>query len=377
MESSVNRIEPPMKKAFALALESLGKVSPNPAVGAVITKDGQLIGAGRTREPGQEHAEIIALQQAGVKAKGATLYVTLEPCCHQGRTPPCVESLIHAGISQVFIAMLDPNPLVLGKGQDYLRAAGIEVHTAATDSKESIFARSITEGFSKHIITKLPFITVKFAMSLDGKIATANGQSRWISGTEARNEVHRIRTQNDAIMVGIGTALNDDPLLTVRNQSKAPTKQPLRIVIDSKGKLPMDSAMLKEQGNTLIVTAQLDSKHVKPLGDRNVEVLQCPAPDGSVDLSALIRILGQRGITSILVEGGPTLLGSLLTLRLIDKYVVFVSPVIIGGLNAPSAMAGEGARVLAQAIRLSNVQLKQKGEDIMITGYPQSDRIEF
>lgn len=376
MDFALNQIEPPMRRAFALALESLGKVSPNPAVGAVIMKNGKVIGEGSTQEPGQEHAEIIALRQAGEQAKGATLYVTLEPCSHQGRTPPCSDSLINAGISKVIIAMLDPNPLVLGKGQDTLIAAGIEVHTATMNSAEADFARVITEAFSKHIITKVPFITAKFAMSLDGKIATANGQSRWISGNEARLEAHRIRGKNDAVMIGIGTALADDPLLTVRNQPKKPNKQPLRIVIDSKGRLPRNSAMFKEQGNTLIVTAQIDEKHAQSLGGKNIEVLQCPSPDGSVDLVKLLQILGQRDVTSILVEGGPTILGSLLTLGLIDKFIAFVSPVIIGGLKAPSAMAGKGTEVLEEATRLNNVQLKQIGPDVMITGYPRVERGE-
>ena len=359
----------PMKQALALARQALGRVSPNPAVGAVLVKDDRVVGYGHTQPPGQAHAEIVALRQAGDLASGATLYVTLEPCSHHGRTPPCVQAVIEAGVAKVHIAMLDPNPVTDGRGKAALDAAGIRATVDPADSTDAQEARRITEAFAKHIATRLPFVTAKFAMSLDGKIATATGQSRWISGEEARREAHRLRAENDAVLVGIGTVLADDPRLTARDLAEPATHQPLRVVADSQGRLPAGSAMLKEPGQTLIATASMGPKHLQTLKSTGAEVVSLPGLDGRVDLSALMQLLGQRGITSVLVEGGAALLGSLFSLRMVDKVVAFIAPMIIGGEGARSPVGGSGVADLAEALQLRNVEYRQVGRDMMVTGY--------
>jgi diaminohydroxyphosphoribosylaminopyrimidine deaminase/5-amino-6-(5-phosphoribosylamino)uracil reductase len=362
-----------MRQALALARRALGRVSPNPAVGAVLVKDGRVVGQGHTQPPGQAHAEIVALRQAGDQAKGATLYVTLEPCPHHGRTPPCTEALVAAAISKAHIATLDPNPRVDGGGKAALEAAGIQVTVDPPGSEDAREARRIIEAFAKHITTRLPFVTAKFAMSLDGKIATATRQSRWISGEEARREAHQLRAENDAVMVGIGTALADNPRLTARDLAEPPTRQPLRVIVDSQGRLPASSAMLKEPGHCLVATANLPAERFQALKAAGAEVVSLAGPGNHVDLPALLRLLGERDVTSVLVEGGSELLGSLFALRLVDKVVAFVAPVVIGGQSAPSPVGGQGARGLAEALQLRDVQYRQVGRDMMVAGYPAKE----
>ena len=360
---------PPMKQALALARQALGRVSPNPAVGAVLVKGGLIVGQGHTLPPGQAHAEVVALCQAGQEAKGATLYVTLEPCAHHGRTPPCVEAIIGAGVSHVHTTMRDPNPLVDGQGMAALEAAGVRVTVEPPNSADAREARRTTEAFAKHIATRLPFVTAKFAMSLDGKTATAAGRSRWISGQEARREAHRMRAESDAVMVGIGTALADDPRLTARDLATPAGRQPLRVVVDSQGRLPANAAMLREPGRTLVAAAHPAPGRLQALEKGDTEAVLLADADGRVDLPALMRLLGQRGVTSVLAEGGATLLGSLFDQGLVDKVVAFVAPVVIGGEGAPSAVGGAGARDVAGALRLQRVEHLQVGQDMMVTGY--------
>ena len=355
-----------MARALRLAREALGGVSPNPAVGAVLVKNGHVVGEGHTHPPGQRHAEIAALEQAGAQARDADLYVTLEPCAHYGRTSPCADDLIEAGVAAVHAALIDPDPRVNGKGAERLRAAGVAV--AIGDGQEE--AREVIEAFDKRIRTGLPFITAKFAMSLDGKIATRVGDSRWISNESSRREAHRLRAESDAVMVGIGTALVDDPRLTVRDAQLKHGRQPLRVVVDSSARLPPAAAMLRQPGRTLVAAAAAPSALRVPLEAQGAQVVEVPCDDGRVDLAALLDLLGQREVASVLAEGGAALLGALWDGGLVDKVCAFVAPVLIGGADAPSPIAGFGAGALADALRLERVRVIHLDGDIMVTGYP-------
>ncbi|HXY74072.1 MAG TPA: bifunctional diaminohydroxyphosphoribosylaminopyrimidine deaminase/5-amino-6-(5-phosphoribosylamino)uracil reductase RibD [Dehalococcoidales bacterium] len=357
-----------MLQALSLARLALGNVSPNPSVGAVIVKNGKVVGQGYTQPPGSDHAEIVALKEAGAKAKDATLYVTLEPCCHYGRTPPCTKALIKAGIKEVYMAMLDPNPIVAGKGKAELEKAGITVSLGDHENE----AREIIEAYCKYITRKIPFITAKFAMSLDGKIATRTGDSRYISGDESRRHVHCLRYEHDAIMVGANTILTDDPQLTVRccTNGGLSHKQPLRIVVDAGARTPTSAKIFHEPGKVLMVVgenASTDRKYdYEQLG---AEVIVLPAKKGLIDLPSLLKTIGERQITSVLVEGGGTLLGSLFDAKLVDKVIAFIAPVIIGGKKAVTPVAGKGAESVIDSIKLERVSTRFFGSDIMISGY--------
>lgn len=354
-----------MSRALALARQAVGSVSPNPPVGAVLVKDGAVVGEGFTQPPGGDHAEIVALKQAGKAARGAELYVTLEPCAHFGRTPPCTEAIIRSEVARVHIAALDPAPHTGGRGVWVLEHAGISV-TVREGTPE---ARSLIESFAKHVTTGIPFVTVKFAMSLDGKIATRSGDSRWITGSPARAAAHGLRAGVDAVLVGIGTALADDPQLTVRDAPVPARGQPLRVVVDSRLRLPPTAAMLAAEGHTLVATATDDSTRRAGLEAAGAEVLAVPGRDGRVDLPALLRALGQREVTAVLAEGGAGLLGTLFDAQTVDKVVAFVAPAIIGGAQALSPVAGHGAGVMPDVLRLVRVSHQGVGDDVMITGY--------
>ncbi len=356
----------PMESALSLAKQSLGSVSPNPSVGAVIVKNGKIIGKGRTQTPGASHAEIMALAEAGQNAEGSTLYTTLEPCAHYGKTPACTESIIDAGVIEVHSAMTDPNPLVDGKGLTILKNAGIN-SVVGEHQKQ---ARKLVEAYTKFITTGIPFITAKYAMSLDGKIATSAGESRWITSPCARKYAHELRKHSDAIMVGIGTVLSDNPKLTVRDNIEKPiSKQPVRVVVDTSCRIPESSSMLNEPGKTLIATASTDQHKLDSLKQKNVCIEHVPTKDSMVDLDFLLNRLGEQEITSVLVEGGGTLLGSFLDLGLIDKMVAFTAPVIIGGIAAPSPIAGIGIEKIDKLLRLKNVETLELESDLVITGY--------
>ncbi len=359
----------PMQKAIALARQALGATSPNPAVGAVIVKDGLVIGQGFTLPPGQRHAEIGALQQAGEAARGATLYTTLEPCCTYGRTPPCTRAIIAAGIRRVHLALIDPNPRVAGGGRAELEAAGID--TVVGEEAET--AGELYEAFAKHIATGCPFVSVKFAMSLDGKIAAHSGDSKWVTGPEARSLVHQMRRESDAIMVGINTVLADDPLLTARDQHDVPrARQPLRVVLDSACRMPPSARMLGEPGKTLVAaTCRVPKDQVSRLTASGAEVFQTPAGlDGRVDLGVLLEELGRRDVVSLLVEGGGAVVGSLFDNRLVDKVYVFLAPLIVGGREAVSPVEGQGVSRMADAWRVERPRIRQVGPDWLIVGYP-------
>ncbi len=357
-----------MKQALSLAKLALGQVSPNPAVGAVVVKDGEVVGQGYTQPPGSWHAEVIALNQAGEKARGGVMHVTLEPCCRQGRTPPCTQAIIAAGISEVHLAMLDPNPLVSGQGEDELEREGIKTYMGEHEKE----AKEINEAYIKFITTGMPFVTAKFAVSLDGKIATKTGDSEWISGTESRKYVHYLRYTPDAIMTGANTVIADDPHLTCRYGGRGGEvrKQPLRVIVDGKGRTPATAQVFSEPGKALLALG----KFVKPekkeaFAQAGAELLELPSEEGLIDLERLLKALGEREITSVLMEGGGILLGSLFDYGLVDKVIAFIAPIIIGGEEAKASVAGRGVNKVIDAIKLERISVEKCGEDWMISGY--------
>ena len=358
-----------MGQALSLARLALGQTSPNPAVGAVVVRNDVVIGQGYTQPPGSHHAEILALKQAGEESRGGVMYVTLEPCCHYGRTPPCSQAIITAGISEVHLAMLDPNPLVSGRGRTELEREGIKVYVGEHEAE----AEEINEAYTKFITISMPFVTAKFAVSLDGKIATKSGDSKWISGGEARKYVHNLRYTSDAIMAGVNTVLVDDPHLTTRcggGRGGTARKQPLRVIVDGKGRTPLTARIFRESGKTLVALGRLVTPAEKTaFAQVGAELLELPSAEGLVDLEKLLKALGEREITSVLVEGGGILLGSLFDCGLVDKVIVFIAPIIIGGEGARTAVGGEGVDKVVSALKLEHVSVKKLGEDLMVSGH--------
>ena len=357
-----------MECALSLARLAVGYASPNPAVGAVIIKDGLVVGRGYTQPVGLEHAEIMALRQAGDKAKGATMYVTLEPCSHYGRTPPCTQAIVDAGICEVYIALLDPNPMVSGRGVGKLNEGGIKTHIGMCQREAS----EINEAYIKHITTGLPFVVAKFAMSLDGKIATRTGDSKWITNEEARKYAHALRYTVDAVMVGVNTIVADNPRLTAKGcggRGGIGKMQPLRLVVDSKGKVPLNAHIFEPPGEVLLaVAAPFDSVKRKKFVEVGAEVLELPVREDSVDIVELMKLLGRREIVTVLVEGGGKLLGSLFDHHLVDKVLTFIAPIIIGGREAVS-VGGNGVDNMAEALRLNRVDIKNFSDDVLVSGY--------
>jgi diaminohydroxyphosphoribosylaminopyrimidine deaminase/5-amino-6-(5-phosphoribosylamino)uracil reductase len=360
-----------MQRALELAGFARGRTSPNPLVGAVIVRGGEVVGEGYHRKAGTPHAEVHALHDAGERARGATLYVTLEPCSHYGRTPPCTEALIAAGIAEVYMAMLDPNPLVNGQGRERLEQAGIRTFVGLCEEE----AAALNRPFVTYITQGRPLVIAKVACSLDGKIATRTGESRWISGKASRQRAHELRDEIDAIMVGANTVIVDDPRLTTRLPGREEVHHPLRIVVDSRGRVPLAVRLFDPElpGRTVLATtAACPLEHREALQQRGVEVLLLPAgPHGRVDLPALLRELGRLQVTSLLVEGGGTLLDAFFRARLVDQVLAFVAPLIIGGREAPPAVGGEGVSLLREAPRLVNPSVERVGEDFLISGVPR------
>ncbi len=360
-----------MRRAIALAQRACGRVAPNPAVGAVLVRDGNVVGEGCTKPPGGPHAEIVALAAAGEQARGATLYVTLEPCVHFGRTPPCVDAILRAGIRRVVIALRDPYREVDGRGIAALRAAGLEVELGL----EAEAAAEVVAGYLKRLRTGLPEVTVKYAMTLDGRMATRTGHSRWITGEEARRYVHQLRDRHDAILVGVGTVLQDDPELTTRLPAEecgdGGPHHPVRVVLDSQARTPPHARLLSPAlpGRTVIVTTPAaPAQRITALEAAGAEVVTVPAQCGRVDVRAALQALGARGINSLLVEGGGRVLGSLFDAGLVDRVVAFVAPVLVGGVEAPIPLAGRGVETMEEAVRLTAVRVRQLGSDVVIEG---------
>jgi diaminohydroxyphosphoribosylaminopyrimidine deaminase/5-amino-6-(5-phosphoribosylamino)uracil reductase len=347
-----------MGRALQLARKGMGAVSPNPMVGAVIVRAGRIIAEGYHRKFGADHAEIDALKQAPGSVRGAAMYVTLEPCCHWGKTPPCVDTMIEQGIKRAVIGTLDPNPLVDGKGAQILKDHNIEVTVGVLEQA----ARQLNEVYFHYIRTGLPFITIKYAQSLDGRIATAQGNARWISAERSRRFTHRLRAQHDAIMVGIGTVLADDPLLTVR---LVKGRNPLRICLDSKLRIPLNARVLRDDGKTLIVTTDEHGKEkVAAIQKQGKEVLVVQrSANGQVGLRPLMKALAEKGIASILVEGGREIITSLLQEGLVNRMVVITAPLILG--KGIEGIGDLGITDLDKAIRPSSCEIKRIGEDVV------------
>jgi diaminohydroxyphosphoribosylaminopyrimidine deaminase/5-amino-6-(5-phosphoribosylamino)uracil reductase len=345
-----------------------GRTSPNPPVGAVVVKDGKVVGEGATHRPGGPHAEVVALRKAGEAAHGATLYVTLEPCSHFGRTPPCADAVVEAGVRRVVCCLQDPNPLVAGQGLQRLRDAGIEVVLGPLRDE----AEHDLEPYLKAVWTGLPFVTLKLALSLDGKIATREGDSRWISSEASRRLVHRLRARSDAVLVGVGTALADDPELTPRLARPLRAGYPRRVIVDSRARLPLKSkALSRELAPTTIVAVTEGAKHarVAALERTGAEVWLVRPEAGRVDLVELLRRLCQTGYQSLLVEGGGELAAGLLEAGLVDKALLFYAPILLGGKSATSAIAGRGVASVAEAPRLRDLRYRPSGPDLMVEGY--------
>jgi diaminohydroxyphosphoribosylaminopyrimidine deaminase/5-amino-6-(5-phosphoribosylamino)uracil reductase len=352
-----------MKSALALARKGLGKSSPNPAVGAVVVKNGQIAGRGFHAKQGQPHAEVHALNDAGADAKGATIYVTLEPCHHQGKTPPCTRAVIEAGISRVVYGASDPNPKVAGGGGAFLKSQGLAVSAGVLQEACEYEHRF----FFKHIITGRPYVVLKTAATLDGHTAARTGDSRWVTGEKARRQVHRMRTWLDAICVGSGTALADDPSLTCRLPNG---RDPLRVVVDTGLKLPSTAKMLDRSSGAGCIVAcgpKPAARRRAALEKAGAEVLMLPkGPKGGVDLLALLKTLGKRGVISLLLEGGAGLAWGFLSQGLIDEIAYFYAPKLIGGADAPGMIGGAGFAKMAQAVALDKPRVRRFGGDFLI-----------
>ena len=355
-----------MRMALRLAEKAKGRTSPNPMVGAVVVKNNKVISRGYHLRAGEPHAEAIALAKAGAAAKGATLYVTLEPCSHTNkRTPPCSPLVIQSGVKRVVVAMIDPNPRVSGNGLKALRKAGVQVVQGVLESE----SKKLNEAFVKHIATGMPFVTLKIAQTLDGRIATAGGESKWITGEQARAEGHRLRDSHDAILVGINTILKDDPSLTTRIPQG---RDPLRIIVDTKLRTPLSAKVIKQTSSakTCIATiAGMPTNKLEALLDSGAEILLVKERNKQVDLKALMKILGSSGITSVLIEGGAEVNASALKAGIVDKVVAFVAPMLMTGKDSLCSIGGESPQKLGQAIRISEVTSRFVGQDLMIEGY--------
>lgn len=357
-----------LDRARALALNGRGRVSPNPLVGAVVLRDGVTVAEGWHEGPGLPHAEAMALAAAGDAARGATVVCTLEPCSHHGRTPPCAHALVDAGVARVVVGLADPLERERAGGVAVLREAGVEVVLAEGAARQA--CAELVSPFLTAALTGRPEVTLKLATSLDGRIATATGESRWISGPASRALVHRWRADADAVAVGLGTALADDPRLTARDVD-GPVRPPARVVFDTTARLPLDAALVRDaaDGPPVIVLAgeAAPADRVAALRERGVEVEVLPG-DAPGRLDAGLRALGARGVQSLFVEGGAVLAGALVAAGAVDRVAWFLAPMLIGGDGAPSALAGEGVRELAAAPRLIDTRTEDVGGDVLVTG---------
>jgi diaminohydroxyphosphoribosylaminopyrimidine deaminase/5-amino-6-(5-phosphoribosylamino)uracil reductase len=354
-----------MQKALKLASKGRGTTSPNPMVGAVIVKEGKIIAADHHKKPGSPHAEILALKKAGAQAKGATLYVNLEPCCHiEKKTPPCTKSIIKAGIKKVVIAMIDPNPQVSGKGIEELKKAGIKIETGIMMEE----AKRLNEAFIKYITKKVPFVILKIAQSLDGKIATSTGESKWITGKKAREYVHKLRNEVDAVLVGIGTVKKDNPSLTCRIPGG---RNPYRVIVDTSLSIPLTAKVLRHNdGKTLIAATKSSSREkINRIVSMGCRVIMTRERAGMVDLKHLLKELGRLEITSLMIEGGSLINASALSNKIVDKVILFIAPKIIGGKDAIPSIGGKSPALLKDAFKIKDLQIKTMGKDIVVEGY--------
>ncbi|SEN20390.1 bifunctional diaminohydroxyphosphoribosylaminopyrimidine deaminase/5-amino-6-(5-phosphoribosylamino)uracil reductase RibD [Lihuaxuella thermophila] len=360
----MRRHEDWMRLAYELAKAAEGQTAPNPMVGAVAVKEGRLIGSGSHLKAGTPHAEVHALNMAGTEARGCTLYVTLEPCNHYGRTPPCTEKIIECGVKTVVVGSIDPDSKVSGKGIARLREAGIEVIQGVLEPE----CLKLNEAYFHHRQTGKPFVTLKTAMTLDGKIATESGDSRWITGEESRRYVHVLRHRHDAILAGIGTVLADNPRLTTRLETGG--SHPLRVIVDSRLRIPLDAAVLdtSEAPTWVFTTDQQDPTKEKQLREKGVEVIST-GPGPRVDWETVLRRLGEKGVLSLLVEGGGEVNASLLAEKRVQKVIAFIAPKLIGGRNSPTPVEGKSPQKMEDAFTLREISMERYGDDFCITGY--------
>jgi diaminohydroxyphosphoribosylaminopyrimidine deaminase / 5-amino-6-(5-phosphoribosylamino)uracil reductase len=349
----------------ALQEGARGTPSPNPHVGAAVAKGEELLGVGHHERAGEEHAEAAALRQAGDRARGATLYVTLEPCNHDGRTPPCTDSIVSAKLARVVVGCRDPNPHVVGGGIEALRKAGIRVDVGCLEAE----ARRLIEPWTKFVITGVPYVVLKLALSLDGRIASRTGASKWVTGPEARARVHLLRAQHDAVMIGIGTVLADDPRLTVRD---APGQSPLRVVLDTKLRIPVASRLVqtaREVPTWVVCTTDAPSSAEEELVERGVEVLRAPpSAEGRIDPLAALKLLASRGIVNVMVEGGAELAGSVLAGTVVDELHCFIAPILLGPRGRPGAVDWAGPATPAEAPSIVDPQWEVCGIDAHVWG---------
>lgn len=357
-----------MRRALRLAERGRGKTAPNPMVGAVVVKNGVILGEGFHPKAGAPHAEVLALAEAGMKAKGATLYTSLEPCCHAGkRTLPCTDAILKSGLRRVVAAMIDPNPAVSGGGLDLLRKKGIDVTEGVLQPE----AAQLNEVFIKYITTGRPFVILKAAATLDGRIATAKGASRWITGEAARREVHRLRSEVDAVLVGIGTVLADDPMLTARRPG---AKNPVRVVIDPHLKIPVRSRLvtsISDAPTWVVTTGRASAEKARALEKRGVELFRFSQRQGIIPFNLLFERLGAREITSVMIEGGGVVNGMALRAGVVDKVVFYIAPKLLCGDDARSVVSGKAIPNLNDALNLQQMTARKVGEDLRIEGYPR------
>ena len=360
-----------MRRALDLARRGVGLASPNPMVGAVVARSAEVVGEGWHRGPGTPHAEILALRAAGDRARGATLYVTLEPCTHQGRTPPCAPVVLSSGIARVVAAMRDPNPAVDGSGFELLRRSGVEVDEGILGEE----AATLIAGFAKHVRTGLPLVTLKMAASLDGKVAASDGSSRWVTGPAARRDAHLLRAASDAVVVGAGTVVSDDPALTVRLEGYG-GRQPLRVVVDAAGRSGPERKVFDGSASTLVATtAAAPQGSVTAWTAAGAEVVPFDAGDGEgVPVDSLIEHLGKRDVLNVLVEGGPTLAWSAIRSGVVDRLVIYFAPKLIGGERAPGVLGGDGVATIAEALPLRIREVTRVGQDLKVVADVHRDR---
>jgi len=359
-----------LKQALKLAAKAKGRTSPNPMVGALVVKNDKIVGKGFHPAAGKPHAEIYALREAGNQARKATMYVTLEPCNHQGRTPPCTEAIIAAGISRLVIGMEDPNPKVAGKGIARLREAGIDAVSGILEDE----CHRLNEAYIKYITTNTPFVTLKIAASMDGRIATHAGHSHWITNDKSRRYVHQLRDETDAILIGIGTLLQDNPKLTTRLPQKK-GHNPYRIIVDSRLRTPLHANIFGADAKEklILATSCKNKENLKLYQDRAYHILQIPTNEvGQLDLNILMKKLAQLEIMSVLIEGGSEISGSSVDAGIVDKFCFFYAPLLIGGRGAVGMVGGQGINFIPEAQRVKNLKIKHFGTDICVEGYLQS-----
>lgn len=354
-----------MRRALALARRGRGRTSPNPMVGAVVVSEGEIVGEGWHLGPGTPHAEAMAIKVAGKGARGATLYVTLEPCAHHGRTPPCTDVVASCGLRRVFAAVADPDPRTSGRGIGAMTAAGIKIEVGLLGDE----ARRQNAEYFVHRLLGRPYVTYKAAITIDGRTSAADGSSRWITGPEARRDSHRLRALTDAICVGIGTVAADDPDLTVREVRSY--RRPLRVVVDSGAVIPLESRVLSKEAPTLLAVApEAPSRNLNALRDAGVEILPVPVEDGRLSLGKMLQLLADRGVVSMLLEGGGKLAGSFAAAGLIDRYVFYISPKLIGG-KGRSPLESLFSETIDDARQLRIESVRRLGEDLRVTAYPE------